>query len=180
MADIELPRDAVGRGIPPDTMVPFDGNGNAYRIVRWAFATEFGLKDVRSGSRRAVTDANVELDPEPMYPTPPDSREKPSEDSHGAVEANDVRMYLSGSGICLDRAVRNTSGGRSPKALGRIPDRIREPRVGANGRHRAHRQRKCVRLREGRAAHARGRVSPPALRPDSHPHREVRTERSRP
>lgn len=24
MADIELPRDAVGRGIPLDTMVPFD------------------------------------------------------------------------------------------------------------------------------------------------------------
>lgn len=28
MADIELPRDAVGREIPLDTMVPFDGNGS--------------------------------------------------------------------------------------------------------------------------------------------------------
>lgn len=128
MADIELPRDAVGRGIPPDTTVPFDGNGNAYHIACRAFATDFDLKDGRSDSWRAVTDTNVELDPELMYLTPPGSREKPFEGLNGAVEADDVRMYPSGSGICLNRAIRNTSGGRSPKALGHIPDRIRKPR----------------------------------------------------
>lgn len=128
MADIELPRDAVGREIPLDTMVPFDGNGNVHHIVRRAFVTGFDLKDGRSNSRRAVTDTNVELDPELMYLTPPDSREKPSEDLNGAVEANDVCMYFSESGICLNRAIRNTSGGRSPKALEHILDRIRKLR----------------------------------------------------
>lgn len=177
-ADIGPPRDAVGREIPLDTTVPFDGDGKAYHIVRRTFAAGLDLKDVQSSSRRAVTDANVELGPEPMYLTPPGSREKPSGDLHRAVEADDVRMYLSEGGICLNRAIRNTSGGRSPKAPGHILDRIRKLGVRANGHRRAHRQGKCARLREGRAAHARGRVSPPALRPDSCFHQEVRTERS--
>ena len=54
MADIELPGDAVGREIPLGTMVLFDGNGNVYHIVRWAFATDFDLKGVRLNSRQAT------------------------------------------------------------------------------------------------------------------------------
>ena len=129
MADIELPRDAVGRGIPPDTTVPFDGNGNVHHIARRAFATGFDSTGGRSDGRRAVTGTDVGLGPEPMCLTPPGSWGKPFEDLNGAaVEADDVRMYFSGSGICLNRAVRNTSGGRSPKAPGHIPDRVRKLR----------------------------------------------------
>ena len=54
MAGIGLPGDAVGRGIPLGTMVPFDGNGNVYHTVRRAFATGFDLKGVRSNSRQAT------------------------------------------------------------------------------------------------------------------------------
>ena len=128
MAGIELPRDAVGREIPLDTMVLFDGNGNVYHIVRWTFATDFDLKDGWSNSWRAVTDTNVELDLELMYLTPPDSWEKLFEDLHRAVEAIDVCMYFSESGTCLNCAIRNTSGGCSPKVLEHILDRIRKLR----------------------------------------------------
>lgn len=132
MADIELPGDAVGREIPPDTMAPFDCDGNAYRIVRRASATDFDLKGGRPDSRRAVTGTDAELGPEPMHPTPPDGRGKPSGDLDGAVGADGVRMYSSGGGICPNRAVRDASGGRSPKALGHVPDRIREPGGGGD------------------------------------------------
>ena len=129
MAGIELPRVAVGREIPLDTMVPFDGNGNVYHIARWTFVTDFDSTDGWLNGWRAVTDTNVELDPELMCLTPPDSWGKLFEDlNRAAVEANDVCMYFSGSGICLNRAIRNTSGGCSPKALGHILDRIRKLR----------------------------------------------------
>ena len=128
MSDIELPRDAAGREIPLDTTVLFDCDGNAYHIVRWAFATDFDLKGEWSSSWQAVTGTNVELDPEPMYLTPPDSWEKLFEDLHRAVEANSVCMYFSESGTCLNCAIRNTSGGCSPKVLEHILDRIRKLR----------------------------------------------------
>lgn len=128
MADIELPRDAVGREIPLDTMVLFDDNGNVYHIVRWTFVTDFDLKDGWLNSWQAVTDTNVELDLELMYLTPPDSWEKLFEDLNRAVEANNVCMYFSESGICLNCAICNTSGDCSPKVLEHILDRIRKLR----------------------------------------------------
>lgn len=53
------------------------------------------------------------------------------------------------------------------------------PRLRRAGRFpcRAYRQRPCIRLREGQAAHARGQVLLPALRPGRHFPQEVRTER---
>lgn len=128
MADIELPRDAVGREIPLDTMVLFDCNGNVYHIARWTFVTDFDLKGGWLKSWQAFTDTNVELDPELMYLTPPDSWEKLFEDLHRAVEANNVCMYFSESGTCLNCAIRNASGGCSPKVLEHILDRIRKLR----------------------------------------------------
>lgn len=128
MTNIELPRDAVGREIPLDTRVLFGGNRNVYHIVRWTFVTDFDSKDGWLNSWQAVTDTNVELVPELMYLTQPDSWEKLFEDVNRAVEANSVCMYFSEGGTCLNCAIRNTSGGCSPKALEHILERIRKLR----------------------------------------------------
>lgn len=42
---VELPRDAVGREIPLDTVALFNRDGNVYSIVRWTFTTDFDLSD---------------------------------------------------------------------------------------------------------------------------------------
>lgn len=128
MEDIELPRDAVGREIPLDTTALFDGDGNVHRIVRWAFVTDFDSDGVWSSSWQAVTDTDAELGPELMYLAPPDSWERLFEDLDRAVGANNVCMYFSEGGTCLNCAIRNTSGGCSPKVLKHILGRIRKLR----------------------------------------------------
>lgn len=76
MANIELPKDAEGREIPLDTVVLFDAYGKPVNIVRWAYTTDFNLKDSWVNSWRAINEDLDGLDPELMYLTPPDSWEK--------------------------------------------------------------------------------------------------------
>lgn len=99
---IELPKDAEGREIPLDTTVLFGGNGNVYHIVRWTFVTDFDLKDGWLNNWQAVTDTNVELDPEFMYLIPHDSWEKLLDDLDRAANAK-------GFGCCAyaGRSVRD-------------------------------------------------------------------------
>lgn len=128
VANIELPKDVEGREIPLDTTKLFGASGNAYNITRWIYTTDFDTSDSVAGQWRAATDTFERLDPEFMYLTPPDSWEQLFEDLNRAVEANNVCMYFSESGTCLNCAIRNTSGGCSPKALEHILERIRELR----------------------------------------------------
>lgn len=72
--------------------------------------------------------------------------------------------------------IRDAAFGLDGSIFQRLANPIDRP---DNPTCRAYRQRPCIRLREGRAAHARGRVSLPALRPDRHFPQEVRTERGR-
>ena len=76
----ELPRDAVGREIPPDTVALFNRDGNAYSIVRRTFTAGFDLSDGRPDRWRAITDRGFALDPALMYPTAPGTWEKPEGD----------------------------------------------------------------------------------------------------
>lgn len=77
---IELPKDAEGREIPPDTAKSFDAGGAAYDTTRRAYMTDFHTDGSRAGQWRVATDTCGKFDPEPMYPTPPDSRGQPGED----------------------------------------------------------------------------------------------------
>lgn len=87
---VELPRDAVGREIPLDTVALFNRDGNVYSIVRWTFTTDFDLSDGWSNKWRAITDRGFALDPALVYLTPSDSWEKLLED---LGEAGDARYY---------------------------------------------------------------------------------------
>lgn len=85
---VELPKDAKGREIPLDTVVLFDSYGKPINIRRWAYTTDFYLKDSWLNSWRAINEDLDGLDPKYMYLTPPDSWEKLEED---LSEAGDAR-----------------------------------------------------------------------------------------
>lgn len=84
---IELPKDAEGCEIPLDTVVLFDPYGKPVNIVRWAYTTDFNLKDDWVNSWRAINEDLDGLEPELMYLNPPDSWEKLEEDMTRAINA---------------------------------------------------------------------------------------------
>ena len=87
---IELPKDVEGREIPPDTAKSFGAGGNAHNITRWTYTTDFDTGDSAAGQWWAATDMSRRLDPEPMYPTPPDSWEQLEKD---LTASDDGRTY---------------------------------------------------------------------------------------
>lgn len=78
--NIELPKDAEGREIPLGTVVLFRSDGHACNIVRWSFITDFETGNAWANSWRAISENGVNLKPELMYLTTPDSWEKLEED----------------------------------------------------------------------------------------------------
>lgn len=119
---IELPKDAKGREIPLDVDALYDKNSKRVEVFRWNY--------VRVGNNNWTFNRLSEYPDVPHYPqdyylTPPDSWENLEEDLDRAVEENNVCMYFSESGTCLDCAIRDASGGCSPKVLKHILDRIR-------------------------------------------------------
>jgi hypothetical protein len=122
---VELPKDAEGREIPLDTVALYDDDGNVHNIRRFMYTNDFDLNDKWINSWIAVVDDYKTAKPEQMHLTPPDSWEKLEEGLSRAVEANNICMYFSESGTCLDCAISNTPGDCSPKVLEHILDRIR-------------------------------------------------------
>lgn len=78
--NVELPKDADGREIPLDTVVLFSRDGHDYNIVRWSFITDFETGNEFANSWRAISENGLNIKPELMYLTPPDSWEKLEED----------------------------------------------------------------------------------------------------
>lgn len=134
MANIELPKDAEGREISLDTVVLFDSCGKPINIRRWAYTTDFYLKDSWSNSWRAINEDLDGLDPEYMYLTPPDSWERLEEDLRRASERNFVTSYCRYFNItnrCVNCPIHNGDGGcthKDERAFGDILDRIRKLR----------------------------------------------------
>lgn len=84
---VELPKDTEGREIHLDTVMLFDGNGNAYNITGWMYVTDFDPSNSTAGQWRALTDKFSRLDPELMYLNQPDSWEKLEQDLNEAGDA---------------------------------------------------------------------------------------------
>lgn len=91
---VELPKDAKGREIPLDTVVLFDSYGKPINIRRWAYTTDFYLKDSWLNSWRAINEDLNGLDPKYMYLTPPDSWEKLEEDLDRCIEESSSCWYF--------------------------------------------------------------------------------------
>lgn len=125
---ITLPKDAEGREIPLDTKVLYNEDGKCLEVNYFTYSAVQTMPGLKWG----VVFMNCLYDYCSSFyltpPEPPDSWEKLFEDLNRAVEANNVCMYFSGGGTCLNCAIRNTSGGCSPKVLEHILDRIRKLR----------------------------------------------------
>lgn len=134
---VELPKDAEGREIPLDTVVLFRSDGHAYNIVRWSFITDFETGNAWANSWRAISENGVNLKPELMYITPPDSWEKLEDDLRRGADAESYSMckyangeeflcskcrFLRGEGCCA----------RVNESFADILDRIRKLRVEGN------------------------------------------------
>lgn len=128
---IELPRDAVGREISLDTKVLYTADGIEVHVNDFVYGLIIHVNEsahsVVSNGWRVHSGSNV-FDVNRLYLKQPDSLKKLLEDLDRAGNANNVCMYFSESGTCLNCAIRNTSGGCSPKALEHILERIRELR----------------------------------------------------
>lgn len=83
---VELPEDAEGREIPPDTEIPYGENGNECEVHRRKHPVR---RTVPQRKRRAVTTDRIAHDASDPHPTPPDSRERPGEDLHAAEARGD-------------------------------------------------------------------------------------------
>lgn len=77
---VKSPEDVEGREVPPDTAKLSGAGGNAHDITRWAYTTDSHAGNDAAGRRRAAADTFERPDPEPMYPTTPDSWERLGED----------------------------------------------------------------------------------------------------
>ena len=129
---VELPKDAEGHEIPLDTVVLFDSYGKPVNIRRWAYTTDFYLKDSWLNSWRAINEDLDGLDPEYMYLTPPDSWERLEEDLRRASERNAVTSYcryFNTTNRCVNCPIHNDDGcptHKDERAFGDILDRIRK------------------------------------------------------
>lgn len=124
---VELPRDAEGREIPLDTVVLFDSCGKPVNIVRWAYTTDFNLRDSWVNSWRAINEDLDGLDPEYMYLTPPDSWEKLEEDlGRGADALNyEACAYFGKSACDCSSCIADKGETCERVAMRDIADRIR-------------------------------------------------------
>lgn len=130
---VELPKDAEGREIPLDTVVLFDPYGKPVNIVRWAYTTDFNLKDNWANSWRAINEDLDGLEPELMYLTPPDTWEKLEEDLRRGAGAESYQLckYANGEAfLCSECRFLKSEGScaRASKVLADILERIRKLR----------------------------------------------------
>lgn len=126
---VELPKDAEGREIPLDTVVLFRSDGHAYNIVRWSFITDFETGNAWANSWRAISENGVNLNPEFMRLTPPDSWEKLDKDLDRCIEKSDICMYYNQNGDCRNCTISgNETRGCTSIALEDIKERIRKLR----------------------------------------------------
>lgn len=126
---VELPKDAEGREIPLDTVVLFRSDGHAYNIVRWSFITDFETSNAWANSWRAISENGVNLNPEFMRLTPPDSWEKLDKDLDRCIEKSDICMYYNQNGDCRNCTISgNETRGCTSIALEDIKERIRKLR----------------------------------------------------
>lgn len=130
---IQLPKDAEGREIPLDTKVLYGDGGTARNIVYWVFTTDSDLEKEWRNCWRAVTDAGRKLDPELMYLTEPDSREKLEEDLGRASKRDAVvsccRYFTADE--CANCPIHGNAScclHKEELAFGDILDRIRKLR----------------------------------------------------
>lgn len=127
---IELPKDAEGREIPLDTVVLFRRDGHAYNIVRWSFITDFETCNEYANSWRAVSENGLNIKPEMMYLTPPDSWEELEEDlGMGADALNYEACAYFGKSACDCSSCIADKGGTCESVVMRdILTRIRKLR----------------------------------------------------
>lgn len=132
--NIALPKDAEGREIPLDTVALFRSDGHAYNIVRWSFITDFETGNAWANSWRAISEDGVNLKPELMYLTPPDSWEKLLNDLDRATDKG-YSLYCTyfgkkgaGCASCRAQAHKEQVSRCSTAALCDISSRIRKLR----------------------------------------------------
>lgn len=133
---IELPRDADGREIPLDTVVPFSRSGESHNIVRWIYTTDFETWTEPS-MWRAIDENNRAIEPEPLYLTAPDSREKLLDDSDRATDKgySPYCTYFGKKGSrdsCRAKAHKEQMSRCGTAALYDIASRIRKLRGGGD------------------------------------------------
>lgn len=128
--NIELPKDAEGREIPLDTVALFSSDGNVLNIVRWIYTTDFDLRDDLANSWKAINDTGAPINPELMYLTPPDSREKLEEDLGRAASKGFCRpcAYFATDSVCCDMCPIGDITSCGPAAMRDIASRIRRLR----------------------------------------------------
>lgn len=94
---IELPKDADGREITLDTVVLFSRSGEVHNIVRWTFTTDFETCNECANSWCAVSENGLNIKPELMCLTQPDSWKRLKEDLRRTIGASDaVCAYFGG------------------------------------------------------------------------------------
>ena len=77
IANTELPRDAAGREIMPDTMTLYDENGNEYEVNYYTYSVR---QTIPQRKWQVVMMVCIVHDVSDLYLTPPDSWEKLPED----------------------------------------------------------------------------------------------------
>lgn len=126
---VELPRDAVGREIPLDTVALYDDSGNVHSVRRFIYTTDFDLGDKWINSWIAVVYDYKTSKPEQMHLTKPDSWEKLEEDLDRCGEGGSLCMYYSQNGSCKSCAISNYDSRRCVQiVLEDIKKRIRKLR----------------------------------------------------
>lgn len=129
---VDLPKDAEGRGIPLDTEVPYDENGNEYEVHRYGYPVR---RTVPQRKRRVVAMDRIAHDVPDLHIAPPDSREKLPEDLK-AVEDYGNSPHIDSPtcrhsnmvGKPCGRCEFHGSGNRARGMCADIAYRIREPR----------------------------------------------------
>ena len=129
MANIELPKDAMGREIPLDTKVLYNEDGKCFKVNRFTYSVVQTIPGLKWG----VVFMSCLFDYcRSFYLAPPeplDSWEKLDEDLDRCIEADNLCKYYSPSGGCKACTVYN--GGICRKdaiALKDIKKRIRKLR----------------------------------------------------
>lgn len=126
---VELPKDAEGREIPLDTVVLFRDDGHAYNIVRWSFITDFETGNAFANSWRAISENGVNLIPESMYLTMPDSWEQLEKDLGECIEKDEICCYYNKGKDCLSCPISgNNPNGCISEVFKAIKERIRNLR----------------------------------------------------
>lgn len=132
MTDTELPRDAVGREIPPDTKVLYTADGIEVCVDYFVYGLIIHVNEsyhnIVSNKWRVHSGCNV-FDADRLYLVKPDSWEKLEDDLNRCIEESDICAYYSKDKTCRNCAISNDrSGSCATKVLDDILYRIRELR----------------------------------------------------